>query len=85
MIMEPLYTINMQATGKNLKALRVKNKFSVKDLQDYFGFPYPQAIYKWEWGQCLPELQNLICLSRLYHVSVDDLIILNKPVISYAA
>lgn len=52
MIQRPFVTINMEAAGKNIQALRKKNHYTVKDLQEYFGFEYPQAIYKRQWGQC---------------------------------
>lgn len=40
-------TIDMVKTGQNIIRLRIHNGFSVKDLQDVFGFATPQAIYKW--------------------------------------
>ena len=38
------------ATGKNIIRLRVERGMSVRDLQAYFGFEEPQAIYKWQQG-----------------------------------
>ena len=42
------------ATGKNIIRLRVERGMSVRDLQAYFGFEEPQAIYKWQQGKSLP-------------------------------
>ena len=42
--------IDLKATGANIVRLRKECGLSVKDLQDYFGFECPQAIYKWQWG-----------------------------------
>ena len=56
--------IDVQATGANILRLRKLNGLSVKDLQVYFGFEGPQAIYKWQWGQCLPSVDNLFALSK---------------------
>lgn len=42
--------INFEATGKNLKAYRLKANLKVSQVQDVFGFMYPNAIYKWEKG-----------------------------------
>ena len=43
-------TINMEATGRNIRRLREKAGLTVKDIQDIFGFATPQAIYKWQRG-----------------------------------
>lgn len=37
-----------------------------------------QAVSKWERGNCLPDLQNLVDLARLFGISVDDLLGLNN-------
>ncbi|MBR7173351.1 MAG: helix-turn-helix transcriptional regulator, partial [Clostridia bacterium] len=46
-----------------------------RDLQTYFGFEYPQAIYKWQHGECLPTVDNLLALARLLQVSMEDLLV----------
>ena len=46
------------ATGKNIIRLRVERGMSVRDLQAYFGFEEPQAIYKWQQGKSLPSVDN---------------------------
>ena len=51
--------IDMAATGRNIQALRVQNGYSVRDVQEYFGFDQPQAIYRWQQGLTLPTLDNL--------------------------
>ena len=48
-------TINLSATGMNILRLRKSRGLSVKDLQEYFGFEAPQAIYKWQSGISLPQ------------------------------
>ena len=62
--------IDMTATGRNICALRIARGLSVSDLQDYFGFEAPQAIYKWQKGQTLPSTDNLYALSYLFEVSI---------------
>ena len=68
--------IDMKRTGENIRALREKNGMSAKDLQEVFGFTSPQAIYKWQWGQTLPDLSNLLVMTRLWNVSVEDILVL---------
>ena len=67
--------IDIQATGKNIKRLRQERNLSVKDLQHYFGFEEPQAIYKWQWGQCLPSVDNLFALCYLFDVKFEDILV----------
>ena len=73
--------IDMIATGKNISVLRKARGLSVSDLQKYFGFDAPQAIYKWQKGQSLPSTDNLYALAFLFGVKVDDIIIPIKPAI----
>ena len=67
--------VNLKRTGKLLKQLREKNHLKVSDLRDFFGFDYPNAIYDWEKGLKLPNISNLIALSILYEVSIDELLL----------
>ena len=67
--------IDMLATGKNIKQLRKKNGFTVSDLQKYFGFTTPQAIYKWQRGQTLPSVDHLFAMSRLFKVPMQDIMV----------
>lgn len=71
--------IDMVQTGKNIERLRKQKGYSVKNLQDAFGFATPQAIYKWQHGTCMPTVENLIALAFLFEVKVDDLLVLQEP------
>lgn len=63
------------ATGKNISRLRVERGMTVKQLQAFFGFEEPQAIYRWQWGKSLPSVDNLYALSILFEVSMDEIIV----------
>lgn len=67
--------IDMEKTGKNITRLRKKAGLTVKDLQDTFGFATPQAIYKWQRGDALPTVDNLLALSVVLQVPMDDIIV----------
>ena len=43
--------IDLAATGENIRRLRLERGMSVRDLQSYFGFEEPRAIYKWQKGE----------------------------------
>ena len=69
--------IDMQRTGSNITRLRENAGFSVRDLQDMFGFSTPQAIYKWQHGTALPTVDNLVALSSILGVSIEDILAVN--------
>ena len=63
------------ATGKNIIRLRIERGMSVRDLQAYFGFEEPQAIYKWQQGKSLPSVDNLYALGALFEVPMEDILV----------
>ncbi|EGG92679.1 hypothetical protein HMPREF0491_01198 [Lachnospiraceae oral taxon 107 str. F0167] len=73
-------TIDLVATGKNIVRLREKSGLSVRELQDIFGFATPQAIYKWQHGAALPTIDNLIVLSTIFKVSMEEIIIVETKI-----
>lgn len=70
--------INMVATGENIVKLRTERGLSVKDLQRWFGFEEPRAIYKWQHGETLPSVDNLLALSALFDVMIDEIIVTDR-------
>ena len=68
-------TIDLIATGKNIIRLRKAHGLTVRQLQLYFGFEEPQAIYKWQQGKSLPSVDNLYALSRLLGVSMNEILV----------
>lgn len=75
-----LPSIDMTATGQNIRRLRRQAGLSVKDLQDIFGFATPQAIYKWQQGAALPTIDNLVVLAAVLQISLDEILVTNIPI-----
>lgn len=67
--------IDLNATGSNIKKLRRREGFSVAELQSFFGFEHPNAIYKWQKGESLPTVDNLLALSVLFKVSMNEILV----------
>ncbi len=67
-------SVDMVATGRQIGNLRKAKGLRVEDISDYMGFTGPQAVYKWQRGECLPDVENLIALSRLFSTTVEDII-----------
>ena len=74
--------IDLKSTGSNIESCRREAGLSVRELQDYFGFEYPQAIYKWQHGECLPTVDNLLALSRILEVKMEDLLVYEDQEVS---
>ena len=71
--------IDLPATGANIRRLRQSRGLSVRDLQRFFGFEEPQAIYKWQRGQSLPTVDNLYALSALLEVPMNEILVAANP------
>lgn len=56
-----------------LVELRKKNGYSQEQLAEKLGLSR-QAVSKWERAEASPDTDNLICLAKLYNVSLDDLL-----------
>ncbi len=66
--------IDLIATGKLLKNLRIKHHVKIQELTDYLHLSSARVIYKWQRGECLPSVDNLYALSRFYDISMNDLL-----------
>ena len=79
MMNKPFRVIDPVATGANIVRLRKERGLTVRDLQSYFGFEEPQAIYKWQRGQSLPSVDNLYALGALLDVTMDEILVQSRP------
>lgn len=59
--------------ANRLVELRKKSGLSQEDLAAKLGLSR-QAVSKWERAEASPDTDNLICLAKLYNVSLDDLL-----------
>lgn len=67
--------IDMKKTGLQIKKLAIKNGYSVKDIQTYLSLSCPQPVYRWYKGSILPSVDNLLKLSELFGVHMEDLLV----------
>lgn len=70
--------IDLAATGRNILSLRQKKGLTVRDMQKWFNFEEPRAIYKWQSGQSLPSVDNLYALSVLLDIPIEEILITKK-------
>ena len=67
--------IDPVATGHNIKTLREEKGLTVRNLQEFFGFEEPQAIYRWQYGKTLPSVDILYALSVILEVPMERILI----------
>ncbi len=63
----------MQTIGQRIRELRKKNDLTQEKLADYLGVSY-QAVSKWECGVSSPDLALIRPLTKLLHVTADELL-----------
>lgn len=76
--------IDLAATGNNIRRLRIERGLMVRDIQSYFGFEEPRAVYKWQNGESLPTVDNLYALGNLLGVPMDQILVPVKNIKSYS-
>ena len=59
----------------NIRRLRLEKGYSVKELQEYLGLGCPQGVYQWQAGRSLPSVDNLYAVSRLWGVSMNEILV----------
>lgn len=64
--------MNIEIADRLVK-LRKKHGLSQEELADKLGISR-QAVSKWERAESSPDTDNLICLAKLYGVSLDELL-----------
>ena len=73
------YAIDSAATGKRIAKLM--KDYNVKNgaLADSLGVT-EQTICKWRKGQSIPSIDNLVFLSVLFRLPMDEILIIDKTV-----
>ena len=72
--------LDTTATGARIRELRKQNKLTVEQVRDYLGLESTQSIYKWQRGECMPTIDNLLVLSTLFQVRMEDILVINNDI-----
>lgn len=59
--------------GANIRALRRKHHITQEQLADKLGVSY-QSVSRWENDTCYPDMELLPAMSRIFSVSIDQLL-----------
>lgn len=63
----------MNNIGQRIKELRKKNDLTQEALADFLGIIY-KAVSKWECGMTVPDIALIMPLTRILHVTADELL-----------
>lgn len=66
--------IDMAATGRNIREMRVKAGMTIKDIQDACGVT-STSVCNWQKGKSVPTVDNLVILASIWHVMIDSIIV----------
>lgn len=57
----------------NLKLYRKRNGFTQEQIAEKIGVTR-QTVAKWERGEALPDIENIVALADVYEVTIDSLV-----------
>lgn len=69
--------IDLRSVGKKIQSLRVTHNLTQDELADKL-YVTRQALSKWENGQSIPTIDNILLLSRLFNVTFEEILCLNE-------
>ena len=67
--------INLVRTGKNIKRIAKERGFSADKIRGMLGISDRSNVYKWFRGEVLPTVDNLLAMSILFGVTINELIV----------
>lgn len=65
----------MRKTGEWLRFLCKRKNISVLEIQEKLCISSNQAIYAWFNGKALPSLNNMLALSNIMCIPINDLLV----------
>ena len=63
--------LDFQAIGAKIHMLRIKHEYKQEYLADLL-YVSRQAVSRWELGQTLPSIDNLVQLCKLFNTSFEE-------------
>ncbi len=70
-------SIDMEATGANIKRLIKASGYSVEDIMTITGISTRQAVYKWFRGESIPSIETQLILCKALGLDITKLLVLN--------
>lgn len=70
-------SINMEATGANIKKLIKASGYTMREIMEITGVSTEQAVYKWYRGESLPSIDNLLILSKALGIEINEFLVID--------
>ena len=70
-------SINMEATGANIRKLVKASGYSVRDIMAITGISTEQAVYKWFRGESIPAIETMLILSKALGIEIRELLVID--------
>ncbi len=61
-------------TGNNIKKVVKDNGYTAAGIADMLGIADKSTVYKWMRGDVLPDITNMVAISVMLNVKLDDLV-----------
>lgn len=65
--------LDCEAIGGRIREERVRRSFTIQEVCDALSVS-PQAVGKWQRGESLPSIDNLVALCTLFDVSMEGIL-----------
>lgn len=73
--------VSLKQTGAKIRELRIASGYSVEGLRQAMKeLVGVNAIYKWEHGQSLPSIDNMVILADLFGVTIDEIVVTEQVI-----
>ena len=70
-----MFYVDAAKTGSKIRKYRRMKGYKLQDLADRLEGISMQSVSKWERGQTLPSVDNLLLLSNTLGVKVEDIVV----------
>lgn len=67
--------LDKKATGKNLRRLFIARGLTTKDVSEKLGYGATTVVLNWTGGKTAPRIDNLVALSDMLGVKIEDIIV----------
>lgn len=66
--------LDLEATGKQISKAMERKGYKAQAIASLMGLTY-QSVWKWCKGEAIPDVENLLILSRILDTTMDELVV----------
>lgn len=66
--------LNMVRTGYNIRKAIIESGYTYEEIAEFLELSTPRVIYQWVKGKKLPSTLNLVKLSLIFNVQLEDIL-----------